>query len=547
MNKRFKEAHLACPCGQSSDAYAINKDGSGKCFSCGEFFPSNSSIAGVSNKKTETEETVIDTDNNENVEIVQPKGVETYEYVPYRNIDPRTLEFYGTLVKLIDGVPFSVGYPYPNGSLKGRLVSEKKFFSNGPIGAAHLFGEDRFPAGSCETITITEGENDAMALRQVLGRSHAVVSVKNAITAFGDVKARRDYLNAFKKIILFLDNDKQGREATRLITRSGLFDYQKLFRVTEDRKLKDAHAYIEEGLIQEVKDLWITARKFSPDAIINSFVDIREALKKKKDAPICEWPFKELQDRLSGLHKSEMILLKGLEKIGKTEVCRAIVHKALKETGPDVKIATIFLEEDEGTTIKGVATYELGYPVSVPTINLVSDEEIFEGYKKALGDDENKLYIHTHFSGDDEEEVIDNIRFLVSVSGCTLVILDNLTMLTTGRGDEDERLRIDRITRRLRDLVNELGFCLVLVCHVNDTGQTRGSRLPDKLANTIVFLERNVKAENINDRNVIKFTIEGARLAGSTTGPAGGAYFDPGTFKLRDVIAQDSIRLPEVN
>ena len=35
----FTGTHLPCPCGQSSDAYAVNGDGWGTCFSCSKRFP----------------------------------------------------------------------------------------------------------------------------------------------------------------------------------------------------------------------------------------------------------------------------------------------------------------------------------------------------------------------------------------------------------------------------------------------------------------------------------------------------------------------------
>jgi len=530
---KFAETGLPCPCGASSDAYSIDHDGDGFCFGqCGgRYF-----------KNKEEDEIILSEEEVLEKELT-PKGKETYGFQEnYRGIYKRTQEFYGVHTKFIDGTPFSLAYVYPNESLKIRILP-KKFYATGPIGEAHLFGENLFSPGSYDSVTIVEGEDDALSAFQMLWSRNAVVSVKNASTALGDVKARREYLNAFKKIILCLDNDKAGQEATRLITNSGLFDYEKVYRVTLSRH-KDAHAYLEAGEVEDFIRAWDTAKRYTPDAVINSFEDIEEALKAKSDGPIGSWPFAELNDCLIGLHKSEFILIKGLEKIGKTEVCRAIVHEFLRNS-PDINIATIFLEESTSTTIKGVATYELETPCALQQSG-VSDEDILNGYKKALRGDSSRLYIHTHFSTEDEGELIDNIRFLVTVAGCKLVLLDNLTMLTTGREDEDERLRIDRIIRRLRDLVNELDFCLVLVAHVNDNGQTRGSRLPDKLANTIVHLERNKMAANVQERNSLKFFIEGARAQGTKTGPAGFAFFDPITFKLRDVKPEDEIVLPEV-
>jgi len=530
MSKWF-DTGLPCPCGKSSDAFAIDTEGDGYCYGqCGGRYYKDYANGGSPPNQEEEDE----------LEIEQPAGIETYDYQDhYRGIYKRTQQFYNTVTKFVGGVPYSVAYPFANDALKVRVLP-KKFFTSGPIADAHLFGKNLFDAGSFSTILITEGENDAMAAYQMLHERVAVVSVKNAATALGDIKAEREYLNAFKKIIFCLDSDKPGQEAQRAITNAGIFDYEKVYRVTMGRH-KDAHGYLEAGEIEEFISAFEGAKRYTPDAVINSFADIEEALKAKKDGPIGSYPFEVLNECLIGMHGSEFILLKGLEKIGKTEVCRAIVHENLKKT--DINIATIFLEESVDTTIKGVATYELETPCALE-LSGVSDEDILRGYKRALGDNPSRLYIHTHFMSEDESELIDNIRFLVTVAGCRLVLLDNLTMLVTGREDEDERLRIDRTIRRLRDLVNELHFCLVLVAHVNDDGKTRGSRLPDKLANTIIFMERDKMAANILDRNSLKFFVEGARAQGTKTGPAGSAFFDPITFKLRDVRTEDTINLP---
>lgn len=532
MTKWFDTA-LPCPCGKSSDAYAIDVEGDGYCFSCGKYF-----------KDKDGEELSDQSEENafeEYVDENEPKGKQEYDLITHRKISKKTIEFYNVFTKLINGQPYCVGYPYPNASLKVRILP-KTFYSSGPIGEAHLFAENLFPPGSKDSITITEGEDDAMSVWEMLQGNTAGVSVKNAQTAFGDIKARRDYINSFKKIVLCLDNDKAGRQATNLIVNSGLFDYEKLYIVNFPSDKKDAHEYLFNEQTFDFRKLWESARRYMPSSIINSFEDVENALKKKQDEPLGVYPFDGLNESLISLCKGELILIKGLEGIGKTEVCRAITFDFLKNT--EHNVANIFLEEDESVTIKGVATYELGYPCNLRNAE-VSNDDVMRGYRRALGDNESRLYIHKHISvGSGIEDLVDNIRFLVTVGGCKLVLLDNLTMLTTGREGEDERLKIDQIIRRLRDLVNELHFCLVLVAHINDQGQTRGSRLPDKLANTVIFMNRDLKAQHISEKNLIHFWVEKSRGQGTTTGDSGKAFFDPISFRLRNILPEDNILMP---
>lgn len=522
---KFVKIHTPCPCGESSDAYCVREDNSGYCFSCGKNFGSRGNEISLAHSERE-----------ESFDDIEIPGDITYDFISDRGIFPDTYRFYEVETKSINGIPFSRGYVYPRGSVQVRVLP-KKFFWKETVEGEGLFGEDKFDPGSKQSIIITEGVEDAISAYQMLRQGVASVSVVSVTSALRDLKNRRDYLNSFDKIILCLDNDERGREATKLIQRSGLFDYNKLYYV-ELTKYKDANDYLQNGEEHEFVQAFQAAKRFTPDSIINSFSAIREALEKENDGEICKYPFSDLSDRLHGLHRSEFILLKGLEGIGKTEVCRSIVHKLLKDT--ELNVATIFLEEPEDVTIKGVATYELGIPCNVSDSG-ISKQEIFEGYKRALGNDENRLYIHTHFASDDEGELIDNIRFLVTVADCSVIVLDNLTMLTTGRAEEDERLKIDRTIRRLRDIVNELHFCLVLVAHVNDDGRTRGSRLPDKLCNTVISMQRNITSSILQESNRIDFMIEKARVQGTRGGPAGSAFYDPVSYRLMDMAYDTSL------
>lgn len=224
----FVTLHQPCPCGDSSNAYSINADNSGKCFSCNKFFRSKDSV-GVSMAEDQLEEYTSDDHHEEDVV--------TMEYVSHWGISRKTFEFYGVYTKVVNGLPVSVGFPYDvNGDTTYKIRSypfhPKVFFaSDGPLmRKATLFGKDKFARGSKDKVLITEGEKDALAAYEMLVGQAAVVSARGGSSALADVKAERDYLNSFPKIILALDNDKVGQEATKQIIRSGLFDYNKLFK-----------------------------------------------------------------------------------------------------------------------------------------------------------------------------------------------------------------------------------------------------------------------------------------------------------------------------
>ena len=122
---------------------------------------------------------------------------------------------------------------------------------------------------------------------------------------------------------------------------------------------------------------------------------------------------------------------------------------------------------------------------------------------------------------------------------CKYIFLDHITMVVTGLHGEDERKALDYISTRLAMMVKELDFCLFMISHVNDIGQTRGSRNIAKTAHTIINLFRDKKAADTEIRNTTIMEIEKNRFSGKT-GPSSHLLFSPETFRI-----EEKLELPE--
>lgn len=495
-----------CPCGISSDAYAIDGNGNGYCFrgDCGKFFRNN---------KEE------DLDNSKF----------TLEFYPHRGLTKRTLEKFNVQTKFHEGNPIETAFYYPNGSIKIRSATEKKFRTHGDFKNTHLFGKNVFDKGSKRVITITEGEYDALAVYQMIGEESAVVSVRSGSQAKGDCVAEHDYINSFEKIIINFDSDDVGQDAAKKV--ASLFDFKKVFNLCLEKE-KDANAYLEKGNVKEYFDAWKGVKRYTPDNILSTWNDFAEALKVKREERLATYPFEELQGMLHGLHAGEVVVVKGDEGIGKTEIFRAIENHVLSSTSH--AIALLHLEEDNGTTLKAMANYFARDGSLHPDSN-IPDEQILETIQKATKGDEGRVFLHQSFDIDDETALLDTMRFLVAGCGVRVVFFDHISWLATGgQAGEDERLKLDRISQRLKLLAKELSFALVMISHVNDDGKTRGSRNITKVANTVIHLTRDKTHADPLERNKMYMLIEKARLAGAKTGPAGFALYDDDLLVLMD-------------
>lgn len=533
------ETNLPCPCTLSSDAYAIYDDGRSYCYGqCGGKYFNKRETDKYLEERIDSEVVKVEHLNTNYIsKFDQP--IITSKIIPVRGLSENTCRHYGIQVVFKDGEPHEISLPYTKG-YKFRGYKEKTFRSEGNMKDAGLFGKERFDPGSKDSITITEGEFDAASVYQITSGRTCGVSVRSASQAKRDCTADRDYINSFKKIILCFDNDEIGQKAAKEV--ASLFDFNKIY-LLKLIKYKDANKYLEEGEGPEFLKAWENVRRYSPDNIISSFVDIRKSLKKSAEDQIGTYPWPTLQSMTYGMHRGEVIIWKGLEKIGKTEVFRALEHHLLKTTKANIGI--IHLEEDNGTTVKGIAQYELKQPAMLPDSGL-SEQDIFDAYVSAVNNDDRRVHLYQSYDVEDEDVFWDNVRFLVAGAGCEFIFWDHITWMATGRGDEDERKKLDRMSQRAKLLGKELGHCTHIISHTNDLGQTRGSRNITKVANTIVHLERDKIHADESIRRSTYPTLEGVRLGGNT-GPAGRLYLDPVTSVLKEWEVLDMPQGKEIN
>lgn len=449
----------------------------------------------------------------------------TYEFIEHRGLKQSTLEFFNIKTKVDDnGKPVSTSFVWPNGSTQVRTWDKKDFFwtTDGDPSTAGLFGRDKFSEGAYKYVTITEGTYDAAALWQVVGGP--CVSVRSSSTGANDVARDRSWLNSFERIYLAFDGDAAGRELASSVAR--YFDYNKVYHVRlQHGKLKDANDFVQAGKSEELKKLWWNAKPYLPEAIVSSFSDFHSILTEVAK-PAVSYPFPTLTEKTYGIRTGESVLITALEGVGKTELCHAIESHLLRET--DSPIGAIFLEEPKRRHLQAIASAQLKRPVHLPS-EYVSDLEVFEAVKQAVGQDD-RLHLYSHFGSADPELILDHIRFLVAVRGCRYILLDHIGMVVSGLLGDDERRALDYLATRIEMMVKELDFAMIMASHVNDHGDTRGSRMIAKVVDIRIDLSRDLKEGS----NVTNLTISKNRFCGRT-GPAGDLSFNPVTYQYREM------------
>jgi twinkle protein len=460
-----------------------------------------------------------------NKEFIDDKS--SYEFIEHRGLSKETYRFYDVKCKIDPlGQPIQLGFPYGGGSFKVRTVEGKKIWSVGLSSpdTVPLFGMDRFSAGSAKSITITEGEYDALSVFQMLGSKYPAVSIRGATSGRRDCERARDYLNSFERIYLCLDNDEPGRAATAEIAK--LFDPHKVFTVKLSRH-KDANGYLVHDCGKEFVSAWWNAKQYMPEGVVADYGAVERILRSESAVSTATYPIRSLQESTYGIRPGEVVLLTALEGVGKTELLRMFEHHLIKTT--DDNIAIIHLEEGEKRCVQGLVGHELNVPVHLPDAGISVEDQILAFQKLTKKD--GRVHLYSHFGANDPNSILDIIRYLATVCKCKYITLDHITMIVTGSDTgNDERKDLDYLSTKLAQMVNELNFTLFLVSHINDSGDTRGSKNISKIANTWIHLDRDVRAGS----TITNVKLHKNRFA-YKTGQVGVLTFDPNTYKLNEV------------
>jgi twinkle protein len=502
MNSRLLQSKQPCPSCPSSDAFHVYDDGHGYCFSCKGYFQGK--------EKFDLSEF-------------------TYEYLPRRGISTETHRFYDVKTKINStGTPVSVGYRFPSGRYKVRTLAEKDFYwePRGDTSKEGLFGKDRFSVGSSKYVIITEGEDDALSCWQSL--QVPAVSVHSSSSARRDCSVDREWLNSYERIYLCFDADRQGRDATRAVAQ--LFDGGKVFDCRLDLSpRKDATEFIERGEYDELRNIWQAAKRYQPDNIISSTAAFKRILREPKKLGV-PYPFPTLNDMTYGIRTGETVLLTAYEKVGKTELMHAIEHNILEKTNANV--GAIFIEEPKQRHLQALAGLSLKKPVHLPDCSPPVGE--VEAAIEALLRKDDRLFILDQFGGTTPTLLLDTIRYLVTSCNCLYILLDHIHMAVSSLHGNDERRDLDFFTTQLEMMVKELDFALIAVSHLNDDGQTRGSRWLTKVFDITVNAKRNLMHPDPIERNIIDLSIPFSRFPG-ITGPAGRVWFDRDTYSFKEL------------
>lgn len=520
------EIHQPCPypsCG-SSDAFSYNQElRIGKCHACGEGYPSKLPMFPWAREAYPMPEKKVD--------VTQlPVASVTYEGI--RSIDPEVCKIYGIQLQLdAEGKPVRYAFKHKNNT-KYRGYDEKKFWTKERgVPMDDLFGPD-FNAGG-KRLYLCEGEIDSATLYQVLGKTYPVLSIPSASIGEKFLKKNYDYLNSFSEIAYAGELDDAGRKAAEKIYAA----FPSKFFYVPLTKWKDANEFLENGDGDALKWAALKPQRYSPENFYVSLDRFQKLLKEETPYEFVPTPCVALNDLIQGHTKGGMTLYKAYPGSGKTTLFRYFQYDLLKNT--DQKIAVLHLEESKSTTLRGLASYELGKNVNTKVSaaeNGVTEDQIQACLSSFIKDDNLILFEFTPSDYSDIfEACLRYVRMAITAYGANYIFLDHVQRLAYMAGVEDATRNLTTFAVKVEDICREFNVGFNAISHLNNEGAAKYAKSLEESCIISIDLTRDKESEDEVEQNTIRLAIPGKNRPWAKLGEAGKLFYNQDTTLLEEL------------
>jgi twinkle protein len=448
--------------------------------------------------------------------------------LPSRELRLESLEYFGYRVGLSmsDGqTPEIIYRPYTfDGvfrSYKAKVLSNKKTWSIGDQKEVDLFGWSQAIHTGNQRLIITEGEEDAVAMYQMIRDYNqntqyadmipAVVSLAHgASAAVRDLSRLSNKIRMyFKEIVLAFDMDEVGQDwANRVISEA--LPEAKLALLPA----KDANACLLEGRSKAcVKAvLWNSIKPKNTHIVRGS--ELREKAKQRPEwgKP---WPFEGLTRLTRGRRRGETIYFGAGVKMGKSELVDTIAKQIIVVDNLPCFLAKP--EQDPARTYKMLVGKAAGRIFHDPSIEF--DEEAFEKAEPLIGD---KALIVDSYQFVGWDNLKDDLRYAAVAEGVEDAIIDPVTSFTAGMSSSETNEFLNGFAAELAAMSKDLNFTAYIFCHLKapDNGPTHerggqvlstqfaGSRAMMRSCNYMIGMQGNKDPDlDIDQRNIRELVV----------------------------------------
>lgn len=449
----------------------VQEDGSvdGYCFVCSTYVRhpyGHETHAKDINVKIKTPEEI-------QAEIAEISGYQCLD-LPHRKLRKESLEFYGVRVgvKEEDGVtPEAVYFPYKkNGRITGYKVKliekvngKKKIWSVGDTKDCDLFGWDLAILSGARRLIITEGEEDAIALRRSLERHTSeewkdrIPAVVSLTSGAGSAKREitkhlKDINRLFKEVVLCFDMDEPGRKAVEEVC--SIIPNA----LSIELPYKDANECVMEGKSKELYRLAVFTASVPKNTRLVMGEDIHDKSREEPKFGELTWPWKKLNETTRGIRYGSTIYIGAGVKMGKSEVLNAIAAHFIKVHG--VKVFMAKPEEDNKKTYKLMAGKIMGKFFHDP--KKLFDQEAFDKAGEIMRGKLAMVDLYQHMGWTTLQQDI----YAAIAWGAKAIFIDPITNITNGVNAAEANTMLQDIAQNLASIAHDHNVVIFIFCHL---------------------------------------------------------------------------------
>lgn len=492
---------------------------SGFCFACGIPIPNP-----LGTDETKFPEIKVKTPEEIQEELNEISGCPVFD-LDHRSIEP---EYWGAArVRLLyseyDGkTPYALAHGFTKaGKLvrwKIKLLNKKVIWSVGDTQDNDPYNWEAAKAIGGRTLYITEGEEDAIALRQILKTASAggayaeldfpVISLtdgsdsvhKSLSGKIEEIKQR------WEQVVIVFDDDEPGRkaakEACRLIPGA----------MIAALPANDANDCLRRGMIKATQAAVVfRAARPLPTALVD-----KELLMDEMDEEILpgvDTPWPKLTLMLDGQRRGEVITLGGPEGGGKTTLARQMAEHNIVQH--DWSVFTCFMEETPQETLLRMAGLHDGLPYWESSFR--QDPRFDEAKYKATCRKmlQNMEIWDRKQQGEDPYETWEGLKTIIRQIGpdIDMFVFDNLTIASEGISASEKNDFLGKLYADQVKLSEQFQFQILDLSHLNPVakgqrphedggrikkGDFTGSRAAAKYSHFMIGFERNSQAIDPN-------------------------------------------------
>ena len=316
----------------------------------------------------------------------------------------------------------------------------------------------------------------------------------NPITLKNYFKNEKDDLNVpeyLVKITKFSTSTRQATEYSKIIY--DMFVRRELIKISEQTidtaKLNDLDISGQSIIENSERQLFDLAEKGSFNSSLMKFdeamkqtIDMASAAYKNEEGIVgVPTGLRDLDDRLGGLHQSDLIIIAGRPSMGKTALATNIAFNAaqkLQESGKKSSIAFFSLEMSSEQLSTRILAEQSRIKSNDIRRGRISDEQFDKFLETSKNISELPLYI-------DETPAIsiaamsNRARRIKRLFGLDMIVVDYIQLMRGNYNNKDGRVQeISEITQGLKAIAKELSVPVVALSQLSRAVEQRDQKKP---------------------------------------------------------------------